>query len=317
MAKKLNGVYVADDSLRHLEKEFIKGVQDNLPKDWDVSESILKCKKDAVNLTFFIYRRAHIMMSHGLADKNYLLRPDAQGGLEVNKYNYVCVPGSWLKNKILRSPKIELDEKFIKVVGWPRIDALLIAQKLYDNKKLTNDYSSHKINVLWAPTHGGGQRDKVYQSSYPALLQHEDQLQTLFSYNRALHPAVDKSKKSTFDKLIEADVVISDKGTLVYEAWALGKPVIFPSWLIREGILKNTPGSAEAYIFEKGIGLHANSFNELIDIIQGQPKVDNNVQSFLNEYLDQDTYGNSYKLIADVVEEMWGMGDLSIKDKVL
>jgi len=35
----------------------------------------------------------------------------------------------------------------------------------------------------------------------------------------------------TMQPLVDADVVIADAGSTIYEAWALGKPVIFPDWL--------------------------------------------------------------------------------------
>jgi hypothetical protein len=51
---------------------------------------------------------------------------------------------------------------------------------------------------------------------------------------------------------------------MVYEAWALGKPVIFPRWCIDvDTILTRNPRSAEAYIYRNRIGLHADSMEEM------------------------------------------------------
>lgn len=312
--KKVNYVYIVDDYLRHLEREFSKGISEELPPEWASWGSVLKCRPKAVNVTFFIYRKAHIMMSHGLADKNYLIRPNRYGDYEVNKYKYVCVPGNWLKRKLLSTPGITLNEDQIVVVGWPRIDTLLEAAKNYKDR---NDKvrTGKNIKVLWAPTHSGGQKDGIYLSSYPGLLQYEEALTNEFDYDRSLHPLIEKPKKSTFEKLLEADVVIADRGTLVYEAWALGKPVIFPDWLIREGNLTKGEYSAESYIFENNIGLHAKNFDELLYLIKNEPKICKSVESFMSDYLEPKTYGKSYELLAEVVQKVWSDGDLSANKK--
>lgn len=313
--KKVHYVYVSGENLRPLEKEFASGINSEL-KNWSSTEQALKVSHGAVNLTFFIYRRAHIMMSHGVADKNYLLRKDAAGGLEINKYRTVCVPGEWMKRKLLNTDGVELKEKQIKVVGWPRIDKLLAAQKK-QNKTLTNIILNlnpfRKIKVLWAPTHG--QESKAPVSSYPSFLSYEDRLKEIFNYDSSLHPNVRESKIPTFQKLLDADVVIADRGTLVYEAWALGKPVIFPSWIIKEANLSLGKGTAEHYIFSQGLGLHAESFEEMIQMIKKAKKPDLKVKTFMSDYLPASTHGKSFALIADAVREVWDSGDLNIKTK--
>jgi hypothetical protein len=51
---------------------------------------------------------------------------------------------------------------------------------------------------------------------------------------------------------------------MVYEAWALGKPVIFPRWAIDvETLITRNPLSAESYIYRNRIGLHPESFEEM------------------------------------------------------
>jgi CDP-glycerol glycerophosphotransferase (TagB/SpsB family) len=316
-SKNVHYVYVSGENLRLLEEEFSRGISSKLD-EWSYTSAPLKISHGSVNVTFFIYRRAHIMMSHGVADKNYLLRKDAAGGLEINKYRTLCVPGEWLKRRILQAEGVELDENQIKVVGWPRIDSLLAAQREQrkDFKRMVKKANPfRKIKVLWAPTHG--QPSKEPLSSYPEFLPYEDRLKEIFDYEASLHPNVRESKTPTFQKLLDADVVIADRGTLVYEAWALGKPVIFPSWIIKQANLKAGIGSAEHHIFSEKLGLHAESFEELVGMIKKARAPDSRVNQFMEEYIPSSTHGKSYELIADAVKEIWDSGDLHIKRKAM
>jgi len=318
--KQVHYTYVASENLRLLEQEFAAGIDAQLP-DWESTQAPVVTRAGAVNVTFFIYRRAPVMMYHGLADKNYLTRRDPQRGFEINKYRTVCVPGDWLKRKLLTTRGVELSANQIKVVGWPRIDTLLAAQRKYLSErtlaeKLGKLSPFRKIKVLWAPTHNAESKAGVI-SSYPGILHYEDRLRTLFDYDVSLHPNLRESKKPTFEKLIEADVVIADRGTLVYEAWSLGKPVIFPSWLIGEGNLYDDLGSAESHIFHERLGLHANSFDEMVDMIRQVTCPDARTLQFMESYLPRRTLGSSYKLIAEAVDEVWESGNLRIAKKVL
>lgn len=320
MGPKVHYTYVASENLRLLEQEFAAGISAHLP-GWQSSEAPLEVRPGAVNVTFFIYRRAHVMMSHGLADKNYLSRRDPMRGLEINKYRTVCVPGDWLKRKLLATNGVELKASQIKVVGWPRIDSLLLEQKrqaeqLSFSAQLKRLSPLRKIKVLWAPTHNA--ESKAGQiSSYPGILEFEDRLKELFDYDSSLHPNLRESKTPTFQKLLDADVVIADRGTLVYEAWALGKPVIFPSWLIGEGNMYSDLGSAESHIYHERLGFHADSFDEMVSMIRSAKKPDDRTLQFMDAYLPKRTRGSSFELIADAVKDVWNSGDLRIARKVV
>jgi len=187
-----------------------------------------------------------------------------------------------------------------------------VKQAVAPHKNLTE--TSQKIKVLWAPTHGASNAKHIV-SSYPSFLPYEEKLKKLFDYEASLHPNVRPSKTPTFQKLIDADVVIADRGTMVYEAWALGKPVIFPSWLIKKGNIKTCPGSAENLIFQEKIGLHARSFEELIGMIYTATSPDQRVRAFMEDYLPESTRGKSYELIAEAVDEIRKSKDLRIKKK--
>ena len=318
-SKQVHYTYVASENLRLLEEEFAAGISKHLP-GWESTQAPVSTRPGAVNVTFFIYRRAHVMMSHGVADKNYLTRRDPQRGYEINKYRSICVPGDWLKHKLLNTRGVELTANQIKVVGWPRIDKLIESQqKKSEERTLAERLGKlspfRKIKVLWAPTHNAESKYGTI-SSYPGILPLEEQLSKIFDYDYSLHPNLRISKKPTFEKLIEADVVIADRGTLVYEAWALGKPVIFPSWLIGEGNLYDNLGSAESHIYHQRLGLHANSFDEMVDMIRTAKKPDLRTQQFMESYLPRRTLGRSYELIAGAVNEVWDSGNLRLAKKV-
>jgi CDP-glycerol glycerophosphotransferase (TagB/SpsB family) len=293
-------VYIQSNHLRKLEHEFAKGISEELP-GWTSSSDILKTKKQSVNVTFFIYRRAHVMMSHGVADKNYLLRRDPLGGYEINKYRYVCVPGPRTKRRLLETPGITIPADSIRIVGWPRIDNLHAAAKLRQKDHLR---FFRRTKVLWAPTHNGTSRKTKHPiSSYPSLLPFEDRLRQLFDFEVSLHPRLRSGGKPTFDQLLDADIVIADRGSIVYEAWSLGKPVVFPSWLIGQGNRKVANGSAEQEIYRRKIGLHAESFDEMVRMLRWQRKPGKDVVAFMDDYLPKWTIGWSYKQIASVVRD--------------
>jgi hypothetical protein len=127
-------------------------------------------------------------------------------------------------------------------------------------------------------------------------------------------------------------VVISDFGTMVYEAWALGKPVIFPRWAMDvETLINRNPLSAESYIYRNRIGLHPESLEEMQTMLDEiQLKVIGNrftrllkriariktqrkdasdlrgpgVKEFITHYVDPEHQGKDAKRTADVLVEI-------------
>lgn len=302
-------IFISKNHLRGLENELADGIVSELP-GWEESREELRIRRGAVNVTFFITRRGHVMMSHGVADKNYLLRTDAAGGLEVNKYRTVCVPGPWMQRKMEAHPEVTV--RNIRCVGWPRLDKLLAAQKL--RPAVPRDDRS-KPKVLWAPTHPGRgkpNQDTRQRASYPALNEYVDRMRDVFDLEISLHPANRGGGRSTFEQLLDADYVIADRGTTLYEAWALGKPVIFPRWILGDATQEQTPGSAEAEIYARRLGIHADSFDDMVQSILSRPTVTADVQAFMEDYLPSSTHGKSYQLLAQCVQETWDTGKLKL-----
>lgn len=253
---------------------------------------------NSINFVLFFGRNGDVFMSHGVADKNYLLRKDDEEGLAINKYKALFVPGPWLKNKILLHPDNKLLSEQIYCVGWPRLDALVDQQKIYNKNKDKN--TKETLKVLWAPTHDARKhgKKKISTSSYPAFEKFIPLLNEKVDLNISLHPRNRQNKTPTGNALYEADVVIADFGTTVYEAWGLGIPVIFPHWILGKGVMRYRPGSAEAYIFENKIGYHPDSIEELLALLEKDLKIENDVVSFMSEYLPREFLGKSSEMCA-------------------
>jgi len=253
----------------------------------------------ALNFSLFVHQPTDVLMSHGVADKNYFLRKDAEGNRIANTLKYAFVPGEWLKRRLLAANSLNLTEEQILTVGWPRLDHLLELQKASDNQRKERK----RPLILWAPTHDFARRGPGEESisSYPELSEHLDELRKHFDVEISLHPRNRPDKKPTRNQLIECDYVISDFGTMVYEAWALGKPVIFPYWIIGERIKKHLRQAAEAHIFRERIGIHADSVKDIVEAVNERRGLDDKVKTFLDDYLPPQYLGCSGKRVADLL----------------
>ena len=266
-----------------------------------LTTSVDQRRDGCLNFSFFIREPADIVMSHGVADKNYFTVVDDDGELYANRLKAIFVPGAWLKRKLVADPLVCLGEEQIYSVGWPRLD--LLRQRAQSHSRPA---STGRTRVLWAPTHDYRKRgdEQLSTSTYPAFEQHLPVLEQEFDVRVSLHPRNRQNKMPTDVALIEADVVISDFGTLVYEAWALGKPVIFPRWILGDRIQQYLPGSAEAYIFESRLGYHPASIDELIDILRRPLEIGPGVDDFMTDYVDNYRSGLSGARVARLLEEL-------------
>lgn len=185
-----------------------------------------------------------IFIAHGLADKRW------RDGGRVKLFDYVGVPGpAWAKKMIDEG----ISEEKIITIGFPKLDEIF-------KKAKTTVKNNGKIVILWAPTHTGS------ITSYPQFNEYLDKFPSEFEVVSSPHPYNKPSHKPTMDELLRADVVISDTGSMVYEAWALGIPVIFPDWIVKQQIIDWFP-SFERTIYSEEIGLHARDFNHLVELV--------------------------------------------------
>ena len=193
-----------------------------------------------------------VFMSHGIGDKDYWIARRIAG------FRHALVPGPAWKERILQGGYIGE----VHVVGYTKLDPIF--QGEYDK----TDYG--KPCVVWAPTHGYVHKHKG-RSSYPECLTLIEMIPSDYETRMALHPTsrMKTGKQDvTMQELVDADVVIADAGSTLYEAWAIGKPVIFPDWICKRDVLAHfKPGNLEYEIYSKGIGYHAKDMSHLISLI--------------------------------------------------
>jgi len=216
-------------------------------------ESIVRCLEDTeiaykpflsdvnVSLSWEVFPKAEVFMSHGLADKNW------RNADKMTNYGHILVSGpAWKKKLITQGTPPDK----ISVVGYPLLDVVW------------NTARAPRF-LVWAPTHGATSNVTSADRLSKELL---TRLQDLFPFLTVLHPVV--SGCLFRDVLPHARVVIADSGSTLYEAWAFGVPVVFPDWLVKEAVLTRWPGSFEAVIYERGLGWHANSEEGLVNLVR-------------------------------------------------
>ena len=194
-----------------------------------------------------------IFMSHGIGDKDYWIAERIAG------YRHALVPGpAWEERIRAGGYKGE-----IHIVGYTKLDPLF-------NGEYTRNKHDKPL-VVWAPTHGYSHKHKG-RSSYPQCLTLINEIPDCYGKKLALHPTSrinNRNKQDvTMQELLDADVVIADAGSTLYEAWALGKPVIFPDWICKKDVLGCFhPGNLEYEIYDRQIGYHAKDMEHLIKLI--------------------------------------------------
>jgi CDP-glycerol glycerophosphotransferase (TagB/SpsB family) len=291
----INFVHDASANYAGVQQSLLNTVRAHLPQNSHTSSTSIY-REGSLNFALFVRQPADVVMSHGVADKNYFTDVrDSNGQLYANRLNGLLVPGPWMKRKLLAVEELRLTENQIHTVGWPRLDEL---RRLRPAKRAPG-----RLRLLWAPTHDFVKRgdEKRSTSTFPEFVECLKPLQRHFDIAVSVHPRNRALKTPTSHDLLAADVVISDFGTMVYEAWALGKPVVFPRWILGDRIQKYLPGSAEAYIFEKRLGYHPESLDELTQSVSDGATVSPEVDGFMTDYLDNYKEGVSGKRIAELL----------------
>ena len=305
-AARINFVHTNSKNYAGIQQQLLDAITRHLAPG-EYSTTVGERAPGSLNFSLFIRLPADVVMSHGVADKNYFLRRDADGERISNRLAHVFVPGEWLKRRLLKRKDLELGRKRIHVVGWPRLDILLATQQEMPVVPRSPDA---RPKVLWAPTHDFARRgeESLSNSSYPELLEFVPMFEKHFDLAISLHPRNRKDKRPTQFSLLDCDYVISDFGTLVYEAWALGKPVIFPHWLIGDRIKRHLGESAEAFIFHKRLGLHADSPQQVIDFVMGGAGIDRRTSAFADDWLAPAHAGRSGERVAALLQSLSAPG---------
>ncbi len=301
-APRINQVHTRSKNYAGVQEQILGAITRHLPPE-EVSSTVGTLAPGLLNFSLFILQPTEVLMSHGLADKKYFLRKDDDGEYISNRLQHLLVPGEWLKRRLLKQKGLEVDAERIHVVGWPRLDALLAAQQ---EMAVVPRAPGARPKVLWAPTHDFARRgkDKDSLSSYPELLELVPMLEKHVDLSISLHPRNRKDKQPTQHSLLDCDYVISDFGTIVYEAWALGKPVIFPHWLIGDRIKRHLGHTAEALIFHERLGLHADRPQQMIDFVMDGASIDARTSVFLDDYLAPAHAGTSGARVATLLQSL-------------
>ena len=310
----INFVWQYHENYAYIQEQIFGLIEACLPAG-TVVHTVGDCVEGALSLSLFIRQSREevtatptdIVMAHGIADKRYFFIVGKDGLPLVNKLKFVFVPGDWHVNRLVegrfrRNPKYQLtlQDSQIRKVGWLRLDPMLSA-----NKRKSVD-PHRRLRVLWAPTHNTITSSKsdseLSPSSFPAFKKHLPMLALSNSVAVSLHPRNRGTKTPTTEKLTSCDVVVSDFGTMVFESWALGKPVIFPRWCIDvRTLMERNPLSAEAYIYRNRIGLHPESPREMRKMLRkiNQMRLKdssydargNGVSKFIDHYIDPSNRG--------------------------
>ena len=240
-----------------------------------------------------------IFYSHGIGDKNYWI------GNHIQSFKYAFVPGpAWEERMRNTGYKGEIFQ-----VGYTKLDPIFeIRSKLKNNIENAN-----KINVLWLPTHGYCGKNKG-RSSYPGFVKFLEYLDPTFNFIHSKHPTSKQNDKKkqlpTLDEYLNKNmVVIADGGSTIYEAWALGIPVVFPDWICKRDIInhfKKDKNNFEYMIYSKDIGYHARSIKEMNKMIETAVinGMKDEEKQFIEEIFPEELRGKSGKTAAQTLKNI-------------
>lgn len=287
-----------------LRDQIFSGVKNNLSStQWKDVDREFELDEDSVSISLFPNVKSDIHIMFDLADRNHLRQVDSERTPYLSNFKKILVPGRWMQRRLLQDKRLKLNPSSIVAVGSPRIAYL---QKLSSTKK-TEPHTMDKPNVFFAPLHSNWLDSSGRpMSSEASMTPFFNTLKDHCNFDVAVDPRNKPNKRPITEQLLNADVVITDYTSVIYEAWALGKPVIFPRWLLGEKIFDKAPDSAEAYIYENNLGHHASSLNQLCDFIKNWQSIGlgEGVETFLDDYLGNHKSSNPSILIANVIDRL-------------
>ena len=256
---------------------------------------------DALSVSFFPNQRADVLMMYDLADRRHFDQTGSDGTVLAAQFKHVFVPGQWLKDHLTGPNGLGLAPESVHVTGSPRIDYLRQLQA----EQTRDPYA--RLKVLFAPLHRHWNwRDGRPMSVAEGMAAYLPQLAPYCDLTKAIDTPKKRDKIPVTQDLIDADIVITDYTSVIYEAWALGKPVIFPRWLTGDRVTEKARTCAEAQIYRDWIGHHPKSFAELLALIKRGRDLDlgPGVDAFMRAYIDNYPTGQSGRKTARLLERL-------------
>ena len=300
MIDSVNFVYFGNNSCYNNINNIIMGnIQQELKKRniiYYIND--LKCKINSVNIITHLENSYStnrcisngklIAINHGFAIKNYLKGIAKDNQHIINKCDKFIIFNNRWKQEFKH---IGVNKNKLHICGSGKIDYLFELQKQIPEEENT---------ICFAPTHNNGIWKTT--SSYPKMLDYFDN--NKYNFIISPHPFNAKNYIPSTESLCRSKVVIADSGSTIYEAMILGKPVIFPDFLVRKGIHNIFRGSLEDEIYEKQIGYHIINSNNIDNIIEKalNEGVLENQKDFINENYDFSILGKYGEMTVDVIE---------------
>jgi len=226
-----------------------------------------------------------IFMHHGISDKGYHRIE------RLKKIKHLLYPGPTWKEKLIRQG---IPAEKIHIVGWPRLDPIFQGKIKYT--------PGEKKRIAWCPTHNAIPEI----SSYPEFEKHLDIFSDKYEVISSVHPARRQDRKTSLDVLVNADVVISDTSSILYEAMAIGKPVILLDFMVKDGVMSRLKGTFEEDIYREEIGYHAKSLEELPEIVELalEKGIDDKARKFIDGIFPPELRGKSGEATAKILKEL-------------
>ncbi|AUQ68767.1 CDP-glycerol glycerophosphotransferase family protein [Phaeobacter inhibens] len=252
-----------------------------------------------LSLSFFRETPADVLLPHVLSDRGYHFGREGDTRY-YSRFRHLLLPGKWHRQRVFELKQVCQSVDSIHTVGSIRVDILRELRRSH----VRDRRDGHTLTVLIAPSSG-----RWKNAAGQALGLGEAELQELKALlaphcdlRISLHPSNRHNKAPVTNDLLDADLVISDYSSVLYEAWAIGKPVAFPRWLFGDRIIAHAPYSAEGHILQNRIGLHPETPEELRSLLQAVPPAPgDDVDRFMDDYLDNYRGGSATQRVMSLL----------------
>lgn len=252
-----------------------------------------------LSISFFREAQADVLLPHALSDKGYHFGRDGSTRY-YSRFRHLFLPGNWHRRRVLEMQQVCKSVDSIQTVGSVRVDLLRELRSSHVRERR----GGHQLTVLIAPGNGRWKNaaGQPLGLNKPGLQALKELLAPHCDLRISLHPSNRRNKTPVTGDLLDADLVISDYSSVLYEAWAIGKPVVFPRWLFGEALIAHAPQSAEGHILQRRIGLHPDTPEDLLALLQAPPVMPgSDVDNFMEDYLDNYRGGSAVQRVLSLL----------------